>query len=328
MVLEKKIPVAAVVGPTATGKTDLGIQLCRRLGGEIVSCDSMQIYQGLPIGTAQPSPEELAAAPHHLIGFLPVEEPFSVSDYVETAGKLIHEIHARCKLPILVGGTGLYARSLLRGFAFEEQARDEALRQSLFQEAEQVGPEALHQRLERLDPKAAGEIHPHNVKRVIRALEYIQLCGEPFSAQAERSHSAESPYQYVMLCLSYRNRETLYQRINLRVDRMMQMGLLEEAQAFFQRCQGEKKIPTAAQAIGYKELFPYFRGEIPLEKAVENIKQESRRYAKRQITWFKREERVEFLYVDDFPDKTALPQASLDLLQKWGVWKGDTAFEQ
>ena len=229
-----KIPVAAVVGPTATGKTELGIQLCQRLGGEIVSCDSMQVYKGLPIGTAQPTAEELAAAPHHLIGFLDVEQPFSVSDYVDAAGQVIREISGRGKLPILVGGTGLYARSLLRGFSFEERGRNDALRQRLFQEAEDQGIDALYQRLEQLDPKAAEEIHPHNVKRVIRALEYIQLCGEPFSAQAERSHSAQSPYQYVMLCLGYENRKTLYRRIDARVDKMLEQGLLPEAQAFLQ----------------------------------------------------------------------------------------------
>lgn len=328
MAFEEKIPVAAVVGPTATGKTELGIRLCQRLGGEIVSCDSMQIYQGLPIGTAQPTSEELAAVPHHLIGFLPVEQPFSVSDYVDQASKVIHEIHNRGKLPVLVGGTGLYARSLLRGFSFEEKGRDEALRQRLFQEAEKEGAEALHQRLTQLDPKSGAEIHPHNLKRVIRALEYMELCGEPFSAQAERSQSAQSPYQYVMLCLSYRDREALYRRIDLRVDKMLDLGLLEEARTFFERCQKDEKIPTAAQAIGYKELFPYFRGEVSLEEAVEAIKRESRRYAKRQITWFNREERVEFLYVDEFPDREALLESSLKLLQKWGVWKGGTAFEQ
>ena len=163
----------------------------------------------------------------------------------------------------------MYARSLLRGFSFEERGRDDALRQRLFQEAEDQGIDALYQRLERLDPKAAEEIHPHNVKRVIRALEYIQLCGEPFSAQAERSHSAQSPYQYVMLCLGYENRETLYRRIDARVDKMLEQGLLPEAQAFYSRCQQAGSIPTAAQAIGYKELFPYFRGEVSLEEAVE-----------------------------------------------------------
>lgn len=328
MTAPEKIPVAAVVGPTATGKTKLGIQLCQRLGGEIVSCDSMQVYRGLPIGTAQPTQEELAAAPHHLIGFLEVDQPFSVSDYVEAAGQAIREISGRGRLPVLVGGTGLYARSLLRGFSFEENGRDEEVRQRLFQQAEEQGPEALYQCLCRLDPKAAEEIHPHNVKRVVRALEYIQLCGEPFSAQAQRSRAAQSPYQYVMLCLSFRNRETLYRRIDARVDSMLAQGLLEEAKQFFNRCQESQNIPTAAQAIGYKELFPYFQGEISLEDAVEAVKRESRRYAKRQITWFKREEQVEFLYVDDYPNSRALLEESLRLLEKRQIWKGDKALEQ
>lgn len=327
-VAPEKIPMAAVVGPTATGKTKLGIQLCQRLGGEIVSCDSMQVYRGLPIGTAQPTQEELAAAPHHLIGFLEVDQPFSVSDYVEAAGQAIREISGRGRLPVLVGGTGLYARSLLRGFSFEENGRDEEVRQRLFRQAEEQGPETLYQCLCRLDPKAAEEIHPHNVKRVVRALEYIQLCGEPFSAQAQRSRAAQSPYQYVMLCLSFRNRETLYHRIDARVDSMLAQGLLEEAKQFFKRCQESQNIPTAAQAIGYKELFPYFRGEISLEEAVEAVKRESRRYAKRQITWFKREEQVEFLYVDDYPNSRALLEESLRLLEKRQIWKGGKALEQ
>ncbi len=325
---EKKIPVAAIVGPTATGKTALGIQLCQKLDGEIVSCDSMQIYQGLPIGTAQPDAQELAAAPHHLIGFLPVEASFSVSDYVERAGKVMEEIHHRGHLPILVGGTGLYARSLLRGFSFEEGGRDDALRQQLFREAGILGPEVLHERLQKLDPQAASEIHPNNVKRVVRALEYIQLCGEPFSAQAARSKLAESPYRYVMLCLTFRNREKLYERIDQRVDRMMDQGLLKEAEAFFHRCQDAERIPTAAQAIGYKELFPYFRGEVSLSQAVEDIKRESRRYAKRQITWFSREERVEFLYVDELCRENELLEESLRLLKKWSILEGGNAVEQ
>lgn len=328
MMCVEKTPVAAVVGPTATGKTELGIRLCNRLGGEIVSCDSMQIYRGLPIGTAQPTPEELASAPHHLISFLDVEEPFSVSDYVDVAKKEIQSISNRGKLPVLVGGTGLYARSLLRGFSFEENGRDEALRARLVQEAEQFGTQALFERLERLDPQAAKEIHPNNVKRVIRALEYIQLCGEPFSCQAERSKSAQSPYQYVMICLGFRDRETLYRRIDLRVDRMMEQGLLEEARRFYERCCQAEQIPTAAQAIGYKELFPYFQGEVSLEDAVESIKRESRKYAKRQITWFKREEQVEFLYVDDFSNVDDLTEESIKLLKKWNVLKGGEALER
>lgn len=316
--MREKIPVIAVVGPTATGKTALGIGLARRFGGEIVSCDSMQIYRGLPIGTAQPDQEELAQAPHHLVGFLDVGEPFSVSDYVNLAGRIITEIAGRGKLPILVGGTGLYARSLLRGFSFEESARDEGLREALFREAEERGPEALYRRLQEQDPVAAGEIHPHNVKRVIRALEYIQLSGEPFSRQAARSKEAQSPYRYVMLVLGFRDRQKLYQRIDRRVDRMLELGLLKEAEGFYRRCKEGGTPPTAAQAIGYKELFPYFAGEVPLEQAVEDIKRESRRYAKRQITWFAREENAVPLYLDELDGPEDLLEAAVRILEEKG----------
>lgn len=316
--MREKIPVIAVVGPTATGKTALGIGLARRFGGEIVSCDSMQIYRGLPIGTAQPDQEELAQAPHHLVGFLDVGEPFSVSDYVNLAGRIITEIAGRGKLPILVGGTGLYARSLLRGFSFEESARDDSLREALFREAEERGPEALYRRLQEQDPVAAGEIHPHNVKRVIRALEYIQLSGEPFSRQAARSKEAQSPYRYVMLVLGFRDRQKLYQRIDRRVDRMLELGLLKEAEGFYRRCKEGRTPPTAAQAIGYKELFPYFAGEVPLEQAVEDIKRESRRYAKRQITWFAREENAVPLYLDELDGPEDLLEAAVRILEEKG----------
>ena len=316
--MREKIPVIAVVGPTATGKTALGIGLARRFGGEIVSCDSMQIYRGLPIGTAQPDQGELAQAPHHLVGFLDVGDPFSVSDYVNLAGRTIWEIAGRGKLPILVGGTGLYARSLLRGFSFEESARDESLREALFREAEERGPEALYRRLQEQDPVAAGEIHPHNVKRVIRALEYIQLSGEPFSRQAARSKEAQSPYRYVMLVLGFRDRQKLYQRIDRRVDRMLELGLLKEAEGFYRRCKEGGTPPTAAQAIGYKELFPYFAGEVPLEQAVEDIKRESRRYAKRQITWFAREENAVPLYLDELDGPEDLLEAAVRILEEKG----------
>lgn len=303
--MNQKIPVLAVVGPTATGKTALGIALSKRFGGEIVSCDSMQIYKSLPIGTAQPTPEERAQVPHHLVSFLDISMPFSVSDYVALAGETISTLYSRNRLPVLVGGTGLYARSLLCGFSFEEGCRDEELRRALFLRAEQEGEEALYQELKTLDPVSAQEIHPHNLKRVIRALEYCKLRGEPFSAQAQRSRTVASPYRYLMICLSFRSREILYDRINRRVDAMLEAGLLQEAEAFFHFCRISTKVPTAAQAIGYKELFPYFEEKISLEEAVENIKQESRRYAKRQITWFSREPGIRMLYVDDFqkPDE-------------------------
>ncbi len=315
--MEKKIPVVAVVGPTAAGKTAFGIGLARQFEGEIVSCDSMQVYRGLPIGTAQPTPEELAQAPHHLVSFLDLETSFSVSDYVNLAAETICEISGRGKLPILVGGTGLYARSLLRGFSFEENCRDEDLRQELFLRAEREGTEALYQELQSLDPVSAGEIHPNNVKRVIRALEYCKLAGEPFSRQAERSQSAVSPYRSLMLCISFRDREKLYDRIDRRVDKMIEEGLLSEAEGFYHFCRSLETLPTAAQAIGYKELFPYFESKLSLQEAVENMKRESRRYAKRQITWFRREPEIRFLYQDDYRSPKELLQEGIRLVEEF-----------
>lgn len=305
--MSKKEKLVAVTGPTATGKTALGLLLAQRLGGEIVSCDSMQVYRGLEIGTAQPDEQELAAVPHHLVGFLGWQESFSVSDYVELAGKAIREIHQRGKMPLLVGGTGLYARSLLRGFGFKEACRDEALRASLYREAEQWGATEMHRRLAMLDPEGAEQIHPHNLKRVLRALEYCLLSGEPFSQQTARSRLAEPPYRYMMFCPVCRDRQTLYNRIDARVDAMLEKGLLEEAAAFYRYCTSTKTLPTAAQSIGYKELFPYFAGEASLDEAVENVKRESRRYAKRQLTWFAREPDARYLYMDELgsPDRAA-----------------------
>ena len=314
--MDRKLSVVAVAGPTATGKTALGIGLARRFQGEIVSCDSMQVYQGLPIGTAQPTPAEQAQAPHHLVGFLEVEKPFSVSDYVGLAGKAIADIAGRGRLPLLVGGTGLYVRSLLNGFSFEEGARNEALRARLLEEAQEDGPEETHRRLAALDPDAAREIHSRNVKRVLRALEYCLLTGEPFSRQAARSRQAESPYRALLICPVYKDRQLLYDRINRRVDAMLEAGLLEEAEAFFRRCRQMDLPPTAAQAIGYKELFPYFQGEVPLSEAVERIKQESRRYAKRQITWFAREPGARPLYLDGLAPEEALLKA-IGMAEAW-----------
>lgn len=306
----EKPQVLAILGPTATGKTALGIGLSELFAGEVISCDSMQIYKGLPIGTAQPTLREQARAPHHLVGFLGVDEPFSVSDYVALASRLIEGITARGRLPILVGGTGLYARSLLRGFSFTQPARDDALRADLISQAEAQGPQALYARLQALDPASAAAIHPHNVKRVARALEYCLLTGEPFSAQAARTREAPAPYRSLMLCPTYRDRQLLYNRIDARVDAMLTQGLLPEAEAFFRHCQQAGTPPTAAQAIGYKELFPYFKGETTLEEATAKIKQESRRYAKRQITWFSREPEARFLYLDGLTAEEALQEAA------------------
>ncbi|RKJ40401.1 tRNA (adenosine(37)-N6)-dimethylallyltransferase MiaA [Acutalibacter sp. 1XD8-33] len=317
--MAEKQTVVAITGPTATGKTGLAIALAKEWNGEIISCDSMQIYRGLEIGTAQPTAQERDQVPHHLIGFLDWEEKFSVSDYVSLAGKAIMEICSQGKLPILVGGTGLYARSLLRGFTFKEECRSEELREQLFHQAQELGPGEMHRRLTELDPISAEIIHPNNTKRVLRALEYTILSGEPFSQQAARSQKAEPVYRYVMLCPVFRDRQKLYERINLRVDEMLAAGLLEEAVAFFRFCQTARKLPTAAQSIGYKELFPYFRGKISLNEAVESIKQESRRYAKRQLTWFAREPQIRYLYMDELHSIQAAKKMAVEILREEGV---------
>lgn len=318
----KKIPIIAVVGPTATGKTALGIAIAKRFCGEIISCDSMQIYRGLPIGTAQPTAEETAEVPHHLVSFIDVDELFSVSDYVAIAEEKVAEISSRKKQPVLVGGTGLYARSLLRGFTFNETARDDDLRQILTEKAISEGVTVLYDELKRIDPTAAEGIHPNNVKRVIRALEYCKLTGEPFSAQSDRSHSIESPYCSLMLCLSFRDRTKLYERINFRVDKMLETGLLAEAEAFYKKCRTLAVQPTAAQAIGYKELFPYFEGRTSLNDAIESVKRESRRYAKRQLTWFNREPDAKHLYVDDYTSFEELIDEAVRLIEDF-IAKGE-----
>lgn len=313
--MSEKQRLVAVTGPTATGKTVLGIALAKRLNGEIVSCDSMQIYQGLKTGTAQPTPEELAQVPHHLVGFLPWEENFSVSDYVHKAGEAIAGICSRGRLPVLVGGTGLYARSLLRGFDFKAEARSGELREKLFREAADLGPEAMHRRLGELDPAAAEAIHPNNVKRVLRALEYCLLSGEPFSQQAARSRQMDPPYNSVMICPVFRDRQKLYDRIDRRVDHMLEDGLLAEAESLYQFCRTLEKPPTAAQSIGYKELFPYFEGQVTFQEAVDSIKRESRRYAKRQLTWFSREPEAKYLYLDGLSLWEA-EEACMDILRE------------
>lgn len=317
MYMEKKISILGVTGPTASGKTALGIALAEAFSGEIVSCDSMQIYKGLPIGTAQPSAGELQAVPHHLVGFLDPWESFSVSDYERLASGVIREIDSRRKLPVLVGGAGLYIRSLLGGFTFSEHGRSEELRQGLYRRAGEEGSDVLYRELQALDPVGAQGIHPHNVKRIVRALEYCKLTGEPFSAQTERSQSALPPYDALLVCLCFRDRQKLYARINRRVDAMLEAGLLEEAEDFFRKCRERGAPPTAAQAIGYKELFPYFEGAVSLTEAVENVRRESRRYAKRQITWFSREPGALPLYVDDFSGPGELVGEAVRLADAW-----------
>lgn len=281
---EKK-PLLAIVGPTASGKTSLSVLLAKRLDGEILSCDSMQIYRGMDVGTAKPTLEERRGIPHHLIDLIDADAPFSCADYVRAASQAINEVTARGKLPILCGGTGLYLDALLRGGNFEETETDPALREELLAYAAQYGNHALHERLSEIDPESAAAIHENNVKRVIRALEIYRTTGMTKSEADRRSRIPDSPYRSLVIGLHYPDRALLYQRIGQRVDQMLADGLEEETRELLLRGVFDKNS-TAAQAIGYKELLGYLRGEESLADATERLKIATRRYAKRQLTWF------------------------------------------
>ncbi len=284
----EKIPVIVVCGPTASGKTAVGVELALRLGGEVVSADSMQIYKGLAISTAKPSFEEMKGVPHHLMDFLEPDEPFSVADYVKMARECISDIRSRGKLPIIVGGTGLYINSLIDNISFDHIVSDDSLRKELEEEAEKMGKEHMHEKLRSLDPQAAESIHPNNVIRVIRAIEMCLLSGRTGSENREESRKNQSPYEPCMIGLTCFDRQVLYDRINRRVDKMFEDGLEAEVRAVYEKF----KLRTAFNAIGFKEMIPYFEGECSLEEAADKIKQESRHYAKRQLTWFRRDVRI------------------------------------
>lgn len=290
-----KHPVLAVAGPTATGKTALGVALAKRFGGEVISADSMQIYRGLDVGTAKVTAEETQGVPHHCVDFLPPEEVFSVADFTALAARLEQEISARGALPILVGGTGLYIQSFLEGIRFTEEKPSNGLREQLAAELEARGPEAMYAELLSVDPQAAAAIHPNNRVRVLRALEHYRATGRRLSEQKAASRPGQPPYRSLVLGLDFADRAQLYRRIDLRVDRMMEQGLLEEARLVYDH---RDSYRTAAQAIGYKEFFPYFAGEAELAACVEKLKQASRNYAKRQLTWFRHMEGVVWLQAD------------------------------
>ncbi len=275
--------MVAVIGPTATGKTALGVALARRFGGEIVSADSMQIYRGLDIGTAKVTQREAGGVPHHCVDILPPEATFSVADFTALAGDCVEQIAARGRLPILVGGTGLYVRSLLYGVRFAQEKAPAGLRERLEAELAARGPAAMYAELAAADPEAAAAIHPNNALRVLRALEHYRATGRRLSEQKAASLPPERPYRALLLGLDFADRAALYRRIDARVDRMLEQGLLEEARFVYER---RHSCRTAAQAIGYKEFFPYFEGEAGLEACVDKLKQAARNYAKRQLTWF------------------------------------------
>ena len=299
MIQTEKPRLIAIVGCTASGKTSLAVELAKQTGGEIVSCDSMQIYKGMNIGTATPDEIERRGVPHHLMDFVDPTDPagYSCADYVRDARAAVADILARGKLPVLCGGTGLYLDAFLRGGSFEVTDSDPALRARLCALAEREGNDALHAMLRELDPEAAETIHPNNVKRIARAIEICKTTGRKKSDLDRESREPDCPYDATVIGLRYHNRQILYDRIDRRVDLMMEQGLLEETRRLreagvFDLCR------TAAQAIGYKELFPYLDGEASLDLCVETLKMATRRYAKRQITWFATKPYVRWLTCD------------------------------
>ena len=308
----QKIPVIAVVGPTASGKTRLSVDLAKHFGGEVISADSMQIYRHMNIGTAKVTEEEKQGIPHHMIDILDPGEKFSVAEYVEMVSGIVSDIHTRGKIPVLAGGTGLYVDSLLTATAFEPLESDQSLRDELQREADTNGNEALFAKLQAVDPEIAKTLHPNNVGRVIRAMEVYLLTGIPMSEHQRRSRLQPSPYESCIIGLSYDDRQKLYDRIDLRVDLMVRDGLLEEVKSLAEKGFGQ----TAAQAIGYKEIMEYFRSEVSLEEAIETVKRQSRRYAKRQLTWFRRNPDINWIFPDLETDYDAVLAKAISIVNK------------
>lgn len=293
--------VLVITGPTATGKTALGVAMARHLDGEIVSADSMQVYRGMDIGTAKATPEEQGGIPHHLLDVADPRESFSVSRYVELASACCEDIFRRGKLPVIVGGTGLYIDSLLSGRTFAERAEEENdLRQRLTEEYDAMGGAHMWQRLRDVDPQRAERLSPNDRKRIVRALEVYLLTGKTITQHDEETRQCPPRYEALRIALDFSLREDLYRRINRRVDRMIENGLFEEVQGLLD--QGLLPEHTAMQAIGYKEPAQALRGLVSRDAAVEQIKQESRRYAKRQLTWLRRDRSVEWLTWGREPD--------------------------
>ncbi len=297
-----KTPVLAIVGPTASGKSALALPLARALGGEIVCMDSMQVYRGMDIGTAKPTQAEQAEVPHHLLDVADPREPFSAADYAALAEPALENIWSRGKLPILVGGTGLYLKTLMQGLPLGGVKSDERIRARLWALAEEPdGKERLHSRLKEVDSPSAAKLHPNDLRRVIRALEIYELTGQAMSRQ--QVEWTETSFAFCLLGATM-EREALYSRVNRRVDEMLNQGLLEEVAALL--AQGVPADAQAMQGIGYKELAPVVEGHLPLAEAVDTLKQNTRRYAKRQWTWFRAEESIHWV---DTREQGALEKA-------------------
>lgn len=312
-----KPPLIILTGPTAAGKTELSLKLAKAVGGEIISADSMQVYKRMDIGTAKLSKEEQHGIIHHLIDVLEPEEEFHVVKFKEMAKKAIEEIYSRGHIPILTGGTGFYIQAVLYDIDFTESGKDDGIRKALEERAKREGAESLHKDLCKVDPKAAEEIHANNIKRVIRALEYYQQTGERISKHNREQRERESVYQSAYFVLTM-PRELLYERIDKRVDLMMENGLLKEVECLKE--EGVPRTATSMQGIGYKELYSYLEKECSLEEAVETLKKDTRHFAKRQLTWFRRERDVIWIEKEKFLDEQEILNAIVEIVKKKGIF--------
>jgi tRNA dimethylallyltransferase len=308
-----KKPAVIIAGPTAVGKTKLSIEIAKSLDGEIVSADSMQIYRYMDIGTAKPSLSERQGIPHHMIDILDPEQEFSVAEYQKMALSIIDDIHRRNKLPIIVGGTGLYIKSLLYPMNFTDAYQDVEYRKKLQDMAEKKGKDYLHQKLKEIDPITAARLHPNDVKRVIRALEVYYLSGKPMSHYVQNLKDMDFRYNVAMIGLTM-DRAKLYERINRRVDAMIEAGLLDEVKDLLDR--GYTRDMISMQGLGYKEIIDYYQGKLSLEEAVQILKRETRRYAKRQLTWFRAQKGIKWINMDEFNSEEELVDYAISCIKK------------
>lgn len=289
-------PYPIIAGPTASGKTALAVQVASVIGGEVVSADSMQIYNGVSVGTAFPTIEEQKGVPHHLLSFIPLQEKYSVARYLEDAHHVFADIYARNSVPVMCGGTGLYIQSFVENRQLFEEEPNPDLRRQYMQIAEDQGAEVLLERLRSVDPATAERLHPNDLHRIMRALEVYDTTGRTITEQTALSLSVPSPYTPCLFVLDFHDRQKLYDRINHRVDVMLENGLLDEAERILRT----DPDATVTQAIGYKEFAAYFEGTISLDEAADKLRQQTRRYAKRQLSWFRRMENAHTLWVDDY----------------------------
>lgn len=313
ILLDNLIKIISVVGPTASGKTALAVEIAKKFNGEVISADSMQIYKGMQIATAKPTELEMQGIKHHLIDFVDVDKSYSVANFVKDAENVVKQIVERGKLPVLAGGTGLYVDSFLKNISFAGDTRNDELTKELYKIYEEKGSEYLLEMLAEFDLETANILKNQvNIKRIIRAIEIYKTTGVTISEQNKNSMLLGSPYKPIKFGLNYDDRQKLYDRINKRVDIMLENGLLKETEKVLNSKLGD----TSKMAIGYKELKPYFEGEKSLEECVEKLKMETRRYAKRQITWFKRDKEINWIYVDRFNDFEEIKNYVFSIIKK------------